>query len=65
MNEQLFTNAVIAMCHQLRRIANELECIKKKLPDRLCEDQPGVDVNDFVSMLEKGLQDAPSLRNQD
>lgn len=49
----------------LERIAGTLEKIEKKLPDRSCENQPGVDVNDFVSMLEKGLQDELSLRNQD
>ncbi len=65
MNEQLFTSAVISICQQLRRIANELEKIEKKLPDRSCENQPCVDANDFVSMLEKGLQDELSLRNQD
>ena len=57
MNEQLFTNAVIAMCQQLRRIANELECIKKKLPDRSCENQPGFDGEVFFKELRESLED--------
>lgn len=57
MNEQLFTSAVISICQQLRRIANELEKIEKKLPDRSCEDQPGFDGEAFFKELRESLED--------
>ena len=49
----------------LERIAGTLEKIEKKLPDRSCEDQPGVDANKWISELRAALEKVFTPPNQD